>query len=581
MHATSYIILMLLLATLTSPATIVTTTSPSFPPEGTSINITVSYYNVTLFIHPDGAIEPLVALNALVKTSSTREMTFNGNMVLSYESLLYENMSNRKMKLHVAVTMPGKILASTIPEETSIKKGVLLTSLEGMLSSTPVNKTMTLNIHGIISLVNETHNTTILVKKLIVSSKTGMLTLYLESTARGKPSLSGTSANKLREVLKAIEKLKTLGINFITFKQFSLVVKNNTLGAFIEASMDLEKATNYVIRKGMDPDEAYRAYDILSTFYNINGSFSLAVAANVSTNKLLLDTRYKAHYVGEVARLREDITTNMDVLEKYLLVLFLGLAEDLEKTTHTHAQPAAQPQSIATLIASSPMKAPKLIEKPPSKTRVSLNIQLNGTNINVTFRERGPRLIHYPSTKDPGRDAERTLIEISNEIKEGRKALSQLKIIAAFTGIKIHGLDELIPKRILLKPVTDNVTISKALISPEELETVVVKVEARHTQTPVSATTSSMYVTSVKPATSIQASTSTSSPLIQTSTSTTKTVVTTTVTSNTTSAKLMNRTSTIQTETSTQRVSTMTEIVIAGMAALMIVVALALVLRKR
>lgn len=478
------------------------------------VDVSVEDYVFTLRVYPDGAVEPIIGLNASAELS--KNLGLNLSVRLSYSLFFTEQVYEEKTVLLMNGTGPGK--SATVPGVSPILPGNLSSSrgggLEAGLGGTVFidgKGGLVINASG--QVVVERNNTVevFTLNRLVLEKKGSYLRLSIRGETNSSTTVSNSTYANPREFF---EKLRKAGIDFLKLESLVAGVEGNRSIIDARLAVDLDRLIAYALSKGLSPSDVDNVREILSMPYRVSGFFNATLSAGQpGSNRTAFLLAVYNKYTGDIGKAYRELAEKSNSLQKFLLVVIAGINDDLKKLEE-HGKKS---QPLAPLIASAPLETPRLMFKPPVDMRTEFSLKLAGNKTHIHFAMSGGRYVYYPSTGSPGRDAERTLMEIGRTLTKTLQLISQLKALLAFTGVIVSGAEKLVPEKIKLEPASPAVHLSKTLVKLNDIGLVRVNVTQKNATTP---TTTQPPSTGQPTGTSTTPTTTTSKAVVSTSTTT-------------------------------------------------------------
>ncbi len=493
----SILVLAVALLALSAPASIVYGESRG----PLLLNFTVEKQVLKLYVYPDGAVEPVVEVEAAAKPS--RPLGVNLSLDLYYalvfrEDIYSETFSVRASGSNLKPPVPGPSSgASTSLGNASVKasfKGVLRLDGDGGLVITG---------NGTLYYTNRTGETVSLaIDRLVIEKKGGIVTLYLKASTNTSIDVKGNYSDP-REFF---EKLRKAGIDFLRLEKVVAGFEADRTVLEAEISVDLDGMINYAISKGFPPSDAEKIRSLIVDLpYKVEGWFNASLEGFVSRNGFFFNLELRDEYRGDVLEAYNAFNENSDVLQKFILTVVLGVNEDLQRLE----KGSSGGQPLAPVIASTSMESPRLELKPPVDQEVKLVFNAGNETVYFRLSMQGGRYTYYPGTGDPARDAERTLMEIGDALVKLRSLLGQVKAMLLFVGVSAPGLEKLVPGEAVVEAAGPGVAVSKTRVSIDQLGSIRVEIEEATTTTTTTTTTATSQPSGTSTETSGPASTTT------------------------------------------------------------------------
>jgi len=454
--------------------------------------IDVEESKLVLRVYPDGAIQPIYTLKAMVYLQGMEATQLNLRFTSqsSIEPTKSYSKGSGSINAFTRDASPGGLYVE-LGTSYSFNSGLGSWQLNGLIRVDDGGKVKEYVID----------------RFTVESREKGRVTIEFELTV---PSEDIDTEGQAPTPDEINQQLAMQGINFIRVEELYVkLVAGGKAKIGGKAAVDLQGLADYAVANGASREDVQKMLDLLYSSYQVKGGSSLQARLTVSEApgggyQVTGQLDYESTMEGDVAKLQK-LGAEMG---KALTAVALALAQ-------AASAQGAGPQLPPMLITG--QMGPALYPVPPSssETRVEIReIQPGVFRVEASYR--GHRLV-LAGLEDapPAERAGRTLVAIANSLRDMVQLAGMLQAFAP-------GAARLVPTYVEIQPA-EGVEVSKTRATIEELPAIRVKIaggQAAETPTPTPTQTPTETPTATPTATPVQTPTQTATQPAQTQTRT-------------------------------------------------------------
>ncbi len=448
--------------------------------------IDVEESRLILRVYPDGAIQPIYTLKAMVylQGMDATQLSLKFTSQSSIEPTKSYSKGSGSLNAFTRDASPGGLYVE-LRTGYSFNSGLGSWQLNGLIRVDDGGK------------VKEY----IIDRFTVESREKGRVTVEFELTV---PSEDIDTEGQAPTPDEINQQLAMQGINFIRVEELYVkLVAGGKAKIGGKAAVDLQGLADYAVANGASREDVQKMLDLLYSSYQVKGGSSLQARLTVSEApgggyQVTGQLDYESTMEGDVAKLQK-LGAEMG---RALTAVALALAQ-------AASAQGAGPQLPPMLITG--QMGPALYPVPPSNSETMLEIrEIQPGVFRVEVSYQGHRLVLAGLEDAPPEErAGRTLVSIANSLRDMVQLAGMLQAFAP-------GAARLVPTYVEIQPA-EGVEVSKTRATIEELPAIRVRIaggQAAETQTPTPAPTQTptQTATPTPTATPVQTQTGTAAP---------------------------------------------------------------------
>ena len=415
------------------------------------VNFRVEEAKLKLVIHPDGSVQPIYHLRALVELPREAMIKLRKlEATAVYNSVFKKDQSSSELtgRLHVESDEDmgeGGKLKVVLKSSYSFEKGIGAATLSGYAELVDREK-------------HETKRYT-LERLVLESNEKGKIVVSL-SLIVPRDVVSDMEGGKAPTPDEINQQLRASGIDYITVEELGAsLIAGGRAKVTARATIDLARMLDRLVASGgLTREEADKLMKLLYSDYRIEGSSDLNLDFNVYRGYISADIAYKSTARGDVARFEEINAEMTPLIQKVAAALAATMSRE-------------NPQVAVAVSQLTTSTGPAFTVVPPSESHASFRAVKTDKGVEVSLDYTGARLV-LAGLEDapPSEKAARTLTALADTI-------DQLTQLVGMLGIYVPGLSAAIPPRIELEPASPSVKVSAASVTPGQLRSVRVEIK--------------------------------------------------------------------------------------------------------
>ena len=435
-----------------------------------NVTIVVKSVEYKLRVYPDGSVQPVYKLDAIVKGVMAKDLEAELESKSSATSSSYSSSSilEAVLPLKTLKAYSGSVGVPTGFESsaTSLGKVKIVVSMDSRYTLGPG---FTSEGGASVRISNSSMEAVIAVNYTLSVSKRGSYVLDALLVFRG---VNATLVNKMLPAIKMLlENLTRLGLVSDWSVGTTWVGKAPALRVSIRGSISVLAAG--LLALGVSPTDVSQVLTLLEKSYGIRGHYTLELSLKLEEGVLKVKVKTGSRAEGRIGEYFLDVARASNAVSKILLALAVSM---LRKEGYN------VPLAAVTLASQEP-----LAQKPPFQASVKINVEGEEDGVKIRVDYTGPKLIYAYPTGDPASDAAKTLQVIAKRLSN---TYAVLKILA----LTVPGVDKLLPPEVVVEGV-DGVTVSPSMVPSDQLDNTVFTVMIRHVATTTSSTTTTRATT--------------------------------------------------------------------------------------
>jgi hypothetical protein len=407
----------------------------------------LSVENATLkiLVYPDGAIRPVYSAQAILEAAQPGLLPENLSVTAVMKSKIDRNESYTLLSVRASILLGNESFREEqkavggLYGVSDFSSGNGVFSLVGNLSLFKGGlQSFLVDIKAINITQRDTYYLTLVVK------------LHIEGV---KKQYTVPSLEEVRG------QLASMGITYIDIKELYVQQKGDIIDVSIVVDINIDEMLKKAVEQGMSQDDVRRVRSLLEEPYSIRGNIRGSLEYYAAGRRIEFSLDYESKMTGDVEKSIK-ITSELGQFTPQILAALLA----------PFAKQNPELQIAIMQMGATSMKPTTIV--PPSKSEFKLTISTitpsQKARIEISYEGHRTRIL---GEGDPGRLAEKTLMVYADSFQQLVNNIVLLDIV-------VPGASSLVPTLVTLEPASPTVAISQSRISFNKLATVNVKITA-------------------------------------------------------------------------------------------------------